>query len=174
MTRQQQTRARVLDWVQHESGFAQLVTVNCDGFPVGRSIGAPVNDDWSVDLVQRGVHRRVPQLRRNPHVEMIWLGTPSPGSCNDNPAVFDYGWLVPRAVFLRATAEIMPTDWTVARYREQIAVLQRRGVGTKAPLRSPEHAADDLVGVRLHPVRVRAEGFGEGAENVTWNVEENP
>jgi len=170
----QQVQAAVLNWVQHEAGFAQLVTVNRGGFPVGRSIGAPVNDDWSVDLVQRGVHRRLQQLRRDPHVEVTWVGTPAPGSRNEYPAVFDYGWLVPRVVFLQATAEIMPTDWTVARYGEQIAVLQRRGVGTKAPLRSPEHAADDLVGVRLHPVRVRAEGFGEGAENVTWNVEENP
>lgn len=163
--------ATVLEWVQREAGFAQLVTVNRAGFPVGRTLGAPVNDDWSVDLVQRGIHRRLPQLRRNPHVEIIWVGTPAPGSRNDHPAVFDYGWLVPRVVFLRARAEIMPADWTAARYGEQSAVLRARGAGTKAPLRSPGQAADDLVGVRLHPIRVRAEGFGAGAENVTWNVE---
>ncbi len=173
MTRQQ-VQAIVLEWVQHEAGFAQLVTVDEAGFPVGRTLGAPINDDWSVDLVQRRVHRRLRQLRTDPHVEVIWVGTPAPGSRNDHPAVLDYGRLVPRVVFLRATAEIMPTDWTVARYGEQIAVLRGRGVGTKAPLRGPEQAASDLVGVRLHPVRVRAEGFGDGAESLTWNVEENP
>lgn len=164
--------AAVLGWVKQEAGFAQLVTVNRAGFPVGRTLGAPVNDDWSVDLVQRGVHRRLAQLRRDPHVEVVWVGTPAPGSRNDHPAVFDYGWLVPRVVFLRARAEIMPNDWAVARYGEQIAVLQGRGLGSKAPLRSAEQAAEDLVGVRLHPIRVRAEGFGDGAQALTWNVEE--
>ncbi|MEO6882147.1 MAG: pyridoxamine 5'-phosphate oxidase family protein [Mycobacteriaceae bacterium] len=167
-----QGRAGVLAWVQNEAGFAQLVTVNRSGFPVGRTLGAPANDDWSVDLVQRGAHRRLEQLRRDPHVEVIWVGTPVPGSRNDHPAVFDYGRLVPRVVFLRATAEIMPTDWTVARYGEQTTVLRERGVGAKAPARSPEQAAVDLVGVRLHPVRVRAEGFGEGAASLTWTMEE--
>ncbi len=164
--------ATVLDWVQHEAGFAQLVTVNRSGFPVGRTLGAPVNEDWSVDLVQRGVHRRVAQLRRDPHVELIWVGTPAPGSRNDHPAVFDYGRLVPRVVFLRARAELMPTSWTVARYGEQTAVLRARGVGLVAPSRSPAQAAEDLVGVRLHPIRVRAEGFGEGAASLTWTMEE--
>lgn len=172
MTEQEQ-QDRVLEWVRTEAGFAQLVTVNRAGFPVGRTLGAPVNDDWSVDLVQRAAHRRLEQLRNDPHVELIWVGDPAPGSRNDHPAVFDYGRLVPRAVFLRARAELMPTDWTVARYLEQNARLRADGGGGKAPDRTAEQAAADLVGVRLVPVRVRAEGFGEGAAALTWDLEED-
>lgn len=166
-------RDAVLHWVQREAGFAQLVTVGKAGYPIGRTLGAPVNDDWSVDLVQRGAHRRLDQLRRHPEVELIWVGTPTPGSRNDHPAVFDYGWQVPRVVFLRARAELMPTDWTVARYLEQNARLRADGGGTKAPDRTAEQAAEDLAGVRLTPVRVRAEGFGEGAAALSWDMEEN-
>ncbi len=169
---EQEQQHRVLEWVRTEAGFAQLVTVNRAGFPVGRTLGAPVNDDWSVDLVQRGAHRRLEQLRNDPHVELIWVGDPAPGSRNDHPAVFDYGLLVPRVVFLRARAELMATDWTVARYLEQNARLRARGGGTKAPDRSPQEAAVDLAGVRLTPVRVRAEGFGEGAAALTWDMAE--
>jgi len=164
----------VLRWVQREAGFAQLVTVGNAGYPIGRTLGAPVNDDWAVDLVQRRAHRRLDQLRRNPAVELVWVGTPAPGSRNDHPAVFDYGRLVPRVVFLRARAELMPTDWTVARYLEQNARLRAAGGGTKAPDRTAEQAAAELAGVRLRPVRVRAEGFGEGAAAFAWDLEEAP
>lgn len=162
----------VLRWVQQEAGFAQLITVDQGGFPIGRTLGASVNVDWSIDLVQRGSHRRLDQLRRNPRVELIWVGTPSPGSRNDHPAVFDYGRLVPRVVFLRAEAELMPTSWTVARYTEQNARLRAHDGGTKAPDRTAEQVAADLAGVRLRPVRVRAEGFGDGAVAQSWTLEE--
>ncbi|UZJ23383.1 hypothetical protein RHODO2019_09030 [Rhodococcus antarcticus] len=168
------SREAVLHWVRHEAGFAQLVTVGRAGQPISRTLGAPVNNDWTVDLVQRSAHRRIDHLRRNPAVELIWVGTPVPGSRNDHPAVFDYGRLVPRVVFLRGRAELMPTEWTVARYLEQNALLRAGGAGTRAPDRTAEQAAADLVGVRLTPVRVRAEGFAEGAAALSWNMEDTP
>lgn len=163
--------AEVLRWLRDEAGFAQLVTVNRDGFPVARTVGAPVNDDWSVDLVQRGTHRRLAQLWNNPHLELIWVGSPEPGSRNDHPHVFDYGWLAPRAVFLRGVAEFMDAEWTLKRYQQQSHVLRTRG-GTKAPRRDPDNVRDQLVGVHVRPVRVRVEGFGGGPTSHTWRIED--
>ena len=53
---------RAMRFVRDEAGFAQVYTINRDGFPVGRTMVAVLNDDWSVDLVQRSVHRRLGQL----------------------------------------------------------------------------------------------------------------
>lgn len=163
--------ADVLRWLRDEARFAQLVTVDRDGFPVARTVGAPVNDDWSVDLVQRRSHRRLAQLRDNPRLEIIWVGTPAPGSRNDRPAVFDYGWLAPRAVFLRGVAQFMDDEWTLARYRQLSGVLRARG-GTRAPRRDLDDVRAELVGVHVRPVRVRAEGFGGAPGAVTWRIED--
>jgi hypothetical protein len=164
-------QAEVMRWLRDDAGFAQVVTVNRHGFPVARTMGAPVNDDWSVDLVQRRVHRRLAQLRHNPRLEIIWVGTPAPNSRNEHPPVFDYGWLVPRVVFLRGVAEFMDADWTVARYQQLSTALRMRGC-TKAPQRDPENVRQTLVGVHVRPVRVRAEGFGAGAAAYTWTIED--
>lgn len=160
-----------LRWVQRDGGFAQVITLNAAGFPVTRTVGAILNDDWTVDLIQRRVHRRLDQLRRNPRLEVIWVGSPAPGSHNDHPAVFDFGRLVPRAVMVRGTAEFMDEEWTLWRYREESARLRARGF-TKAPERDDADVRDQLVGVHVLPVRIRAEGFGDGAESFTWTIEE--
>jgi len=165
----EQVQAEVLAFLREEAGFAQLYTVNKAGYPVGRTMGVLLGDDWSVDLIQRRVHRRLGHLRRNPRVEVCWIGTPAPGSTNDHPHVFDFGLLVPRCVFLRGDAEIMDDDWTLERYRRADAELRARGL-TKAPERSNEEVKADLVGVHIRPVRVRAEGFGHGAESFEWEL----
>jgi hypothetical protein len=162
---------QALRWVQDVAGFAQVVTVNREGFPVTRTVGAFLNDDWSVDLVQRRIHRRLDQLRRNPRMEAVWVGTPAPGSHNDHPAVFDFGRLVPRAVMVRGLAEFMDPEWTLRRYRQETDRLRERG-GGKAPERNDDDVRAELVGVHVIPVRVRAEGFGEDAQSFTWSVEE--
>mgnify|MGYP000580745422 CR=1 FL=1 len=48
-----------LAFVHGEAGFAQVTTIDRYGFPVGRSMTAFLNDDWSVDLVQRRTHARL-------------------------------------------------------------------------------------------------------------------
>lgn len=161
----------VLRWVQEEAGFAQVVTVNREGFPVTRTVGAFLNDDWSVDLVQRRIHRRLDQLRRSPRMETVWVGPPAPRSRNDHPAVFDFGRLVPRAVMVRGVAEFMDPEWTLRRYRQESDRLRGRG-HLKAPQRDDDDVRTELVGVHVVPVRVRAEGFGEDAESFTWSIEE--
>ena len=166
-----QRQQEVMRWLRAEAGFAQLVTVNQAGWPVARTVGALINEDWSVDLVQRRVQFRLDQMRQNPHLEIVWVGTPAPGSRNDHPTVFDYGRRVPRVVFLRGLAEFMGEEWTVMRYHQQSATLRAQGF-TKAPDRSAENVREELVGVRVRPVRVRAEGFGEGAQSFAWTIEE--
>ena len=122
-------------FLREEAGFAQLITVTAEGFPVARTVGAQVNDDWSVDLVQRKVHRRLAQLRHNPRLELVWVGSPAPGSSNDRPAVFDFGLLVPRVVLLRGIAEQMDGDRTVACYQRAVGAAASpgpdRGTGTQ-------------------------------------------
>ncbi len=161
----------VVAFLRHEAGFAQVYTINKDGFPVGRTMVAPVNDDWSVDLVQRRVHRRLTQLQRDPHVEITWVGTPAPGATNDHPHVYDWGLPAPRVVFLRGVAEFMDDEWTLQRYQRQTAIQREQGL-TKAPLRDPGNVRDELVGIHVHPVQVRAEGFGAGPQSFTWTVAE--
>lgn len=156
-------------FVQEQAGFAQVYTINRDGFPVGRTMVAVLNDDWTVDLVQRSVHRRLMQIRRNPRMEVVWAGPPDPGSVNDRPHVYDFGLAIPQVVFLRGLAQMMTEDELVATYERQTAVQRGKGL-TKAPLRTPDQVRDELVGVRVWPVQVRAEGFGAGATSFTWKI----
>lgn len=165
----EQVRREVMNFITSEAGFAQVYTVNKDGYPVGRTMVAPINEDWSVDLVQRNVHRRLGQLRRTPRVEITWVGRPAPDSVNDRPHVYDWGLQVPRVVFLRGIAEFMDDDWTVARYQRQTAIQHARGL-TGAPARSAGNVRAELVGIHVRPVQVRAEGFGAGAQSFTWPV----
>jgi hypothetical protein len=160
---------RVLRFVQQEAGFAQVVTVSRMGFPIGRTMGAAVADDWSVTLVQRNAHKRIGQLRRSPRLEIIWTGSPAPTSTNDRPRVYDFGLLIPRVVFLRGAVEFLDERQTILRYRKQTAALAAKGL-TRAPQRSDENIATELIGIHVHPIQVRAEGFGDGAESFTWTI----
>lgn len=166
----EEVRRQVMAFLTEEAGFAQVYTINRDGYPVGRTMVAPVNADWSVDLVQRRVHRRLAQLRRDPRLEISWVAGPAADSVNDRPHVYDWGLLVPRVVFLRGLAEFMDDDWTVARYQRQTAIQHAKGL-TKAPVRSPENVRAQLVGIHVRPVQLRAEGFGAGAQSFTWSVD---
>lgn len=156
-------------FVQEDAGFAQVYTINRDGFPVGRTMVAVLRDDWTVDLVQRNVHRRLNQVRHNPRMEILWTGPPRPDSVNDRPHVYDFGLEIPQVVFVRGLAEIMSGDEMVATYERQTAIQRARGL-TKAPLRSADEAREELVGVRVRPLQVRVEGFGAGATSFTWKV----
>ena len=161
---------RVLRFLREEAGFAQVVTVNAAGFPVGRTMGAPIADDWSVTLIQRNVHKRIGQLRRNPRLEIIWTGPPAPDSINDRPHVYDFGLAIPRVVFLRGLAEPLDPEETLAWFRRQTALHLARGQ-TKAPAFSDEQVRRELVGLHVRPLRVRAEGFGLGAQSFTWTID---
>ena len=165
-----EVQRRVMRFLREEAGFAQVVTVNAAGFPVGRTMGAPIADDWSVTLVQRNVHRRIGQLRRNPKLEIIWTAPPAPDSINDRPHVYDFDLAVPRVVFLRGLAEFLDLQETIARFRRQTALHLAKGQ-TRAPGFSDDEIAQRLVGIHVRPLQVRAEGFGAGAQSFTWTIE---
>ena len=131
---------------------------------------APIQPDWSVVLVQRSVHKRLEQMKNNPHVEIVWVGTSVPGSVNDRPHVYDFGLLIPRVVFLRGLAEFMDEQAAAEAFQSQTIIQRAKGL-TSAPMRSIENIKEELVGVRIVASQIRAEGFGTGAESFTWKVE---
>jgi hypothetical protein len=161
----------VMSFLKHEAGFAQVYTVNREGYPVGRTMAAPIEDDWSVILIQRNVHRRLQQLKRNPHIEIAWVGSPAPDSVNDRPHVYDFGLLIPRVVFLRGLAQFMDEEEMVAAFQKQTIVQRAKGL-TAAPERTVANIKAELVGLRILTRQIRVEGFGAGAESFTWTVEE--
>lgn len=136
-------------------------------------MGAPVADDWSVTLVQRNTHKRLGQWKRNPNVEIIWTGTPTPGSRNETPHVYDFDWLAPRVVFLRGVVEFLSPEETVRRYNEETAKLRAKG-NLKAPVRDAADVMAGLAGVLVRPLQVRAEGFTGSPMSFTWPVEPAP
>ena len=158
-----------LAFVHDEAGFAQVTTIDVHGFPVGRSMTAFLNDDWSVDLVQRRSHARLAQLRRDPRTLVTWVGEPAPGATNERPHVFDIGRLPPRAVYVRGTARFMDDAATVDCYSRHVARQRAQGF-TRAPLRDADQVLSDLAGVHLEPYRVRLEGFGTGAQSFDWTL----
>ena len=162
----------VMNFVAEEAKFAQVYTINRAGFPVGRTMAAPINDDWSVDLIQRKIHHRIDQLRRHALMEIVWVSEPALTSINDRPHVYDFGWLIPRVVFLRGVAQFMDDAWTFERYRRQTRIQQRKGL-TKAPVRAAENVRAELIGIHVRPVQIRVEGFGVGAQSFTWAIEES-
>jgi hypothetical protein len=168
---QSEVEQMVWEFLTTEAGFAQVYTINRDGFPVGRTMVALARPNWDVDLVQRRVHRRIAQLRRNPKAEIVWAGSPRPDSVNDRPHVYDFGLAVPRAVFIRGTARFMSDEELVATYERQMS--RQIGLGlTKAPVRTPQEVMDELIGVVIEAVQVRVEGFGTGARSYQWNPRE--
>ncbi|MFN8535454.1 MAG: hypothetical protein U0556_18110 [Dehalococcoidia bacterium] len=162
-------QARVLTFLREEAGFAQVFTINRAGFPAGRTMVAPINDDWSVDLVQRNTHKRIAQWRRTPETEIVWTGAPLRGNRNLRPHVYDWVVQAPRVVFLRGVAEFMTDAELIERFERQTAI--NRGSGRDlAPERDRANIVAELIGVHIRPVQVRAEGFGGGPESFTWEV----
>lgn len=161
--------AEAMRFVNEEAGFAQVYTISRAGYPVGRTMVAMLQPDWSVYLVQRKVHRRNDQLRRDPRAEVLWSGSPAADSVNDRPHVFDWGLTIPRAVFVRGDASFMDDDKLLEVFFAQTAAQRSKGL-TKAPLRTPENVLEELIGVDIRARQVRAEGFGIGAISYTWEV----
>lgn len=157
------------DFVAEDAGFAQVVSVDQRGHPVGRSMTAFLNPDWSVDLVQRRLHARLEQWRRDPHALVTWVGTPAPGASNEHPHVFDIATLPPRVVFVRGVVTFLDAKHTEQIYRREIEA-QRKAGNTRAPLRSPDDVAQNLAAVRLVPYRIRLEGFGREAQAFDFNA----
>ena len=161
--------ARAESFVREEAGFAQVTTLDADGYPVSRSMTAFLAHGFAVELVQRRVHRRLEQLAVNPRLLVTWVGAPAPGATNERPHVFDLGRLPARAVMVRGSAEVMDDDWTWQVYSRHRTEHLARGQD-RAPSRNRDQVAADLVGVRVHPFRIRLEGFAVGAQSFDWRI----
>ena len=89
------TRARAeasaLEFLRTEAGFAQVTTLDRQGYPVTRSMTVFPATDWTIGLVQRATHRRLAQWRAVPRTLVTWVGDPAPGMTNERPHVFDLG-----------------------------------------------------------------------------------
>ena len=68
-------KAEALAWIRGYKNFPQLYSINKDGYPIGRTTWFPVEDDWSIDATGYRGNARVKQIRKNPHLEAMWLDT---------------------------------------------------------------------------------------------------
>lgn len=168
MTTEAEARTRALLFVREEAGFAQVITLG-RGQPVGRTTSAFLNDDWSVDMVQRSTHGRLRQVEHDARTLVIWSGTPAPGSVNDSPWTFDLGLTIPRAVFVRGEARLLDPEETWRVYDRHTSRLRAAG-HIKAPLRDRPDIDANFAGLRVEPRRIRLEGFGHEAESFSWNI----
>ena len=166
----EQARLQAQSFVRTEAGFAQVTTIGPRGLPVGRTATAFLADDWSVELIQRRTHHRVAQLAQDPGVLVTWVGSPAANSTNEHPHVFDLALLIPRVVFVQGRgarrAEQQTWDSYVAHTARLIAAGHQR-----APARTRENVAEELVAFRVYPERIRLEGFGAEAETFDWNCQ---
>jgi hypothetical protein len=141
-------------WLDTFAGFCQVFTINRDGFPTGRTMGGPINADWSVDLIQGQTgFDRVNQVRANNRLELLWIDTAE---------------RVPKAVFLRGTGEIYEGDRVVDEYNRRMERNASRG-RPAAHVLSADEVKATLIGIKVTPVRIRVEGFGERSEVYAWN-----
>ncbi|WP_017934729.1 hypothetical protein [Nocardioides sp. Iso805N] len=162
-------RTRALRFVREDAGFARVLTSDAAGHLVGRTASAFLNDDWTVDTVQRAMHRRVKQLERDGRVLVMWSGEPAADSVNDSPSTFDLGLTIPRVVFVRGVARPLDADATWEVYHRHSERLRAAG-HTKAPVRDRADIDENFAGVRIEPRWIRLEGFGRGAESFTWTI----
>lgn len=165
-----QWRSWVRRFLDEDASFAQVVTVNGRGEPAGRTMVALVDEDWSVPLIQRTVHHRIAHWRRNPATEIIWSGAPHRANRNLAPHVYDLSVQVPRVVFLRGIAQFMSDEEMVRVYRAMDDASRAAG-RTLAPRRDDDDVLANLVGVRVTPTQIRAEGFGQGPQSWTWRMQ---
>ena len=136
---------------------AQMVTINRAGMPVGRTLGADLKQDYSVDLLTFPHFWRVKHLRRNPQMLLIWVEGKQPG------------YIYPRAVFARGSAQILEGDPIVELYGERVAKgdelphIVRPDMTFKEPrILEPEEVRQRMCVIRFSIDEIRAEGFSAG------------
>jgi general stress protein 26 len=150
----EQVKQEALAFLQERMGFAQVHTVNEAGYPAGRTMGASINDDWTLDMIGPKGARRIDHVRNNGKVEVVWV---------------DNSTRIPKAVFLQGTGTVFEGDELVERYNRRMDINEARGRG-RGPRQAPDVVRETLLGIHVKPVRVRVEGFGEGTEIFSWKA----
>jgi hypothetical protein len=138
---------------------AQVVTLNRNGRPIGRTLGADLNPDFTVDLLTSPFIGRVKQVRRSPEMLFSWVEGKRPG-CT---------W--PRVVFARGSGAILQGDPVVAAYEARVARYGKLPHLVRIDMTFEEPRRLDLDEIRarmcvIHFVadEIRAEGFSAADE----------
>lgn len=146
-------KAEVLKFLQEETGFGQVYTINKDGFPIGRTMGAPIEDDWTIDMIQPNHSKRLDQVSKNPRMEVLWIDT---------------SVRIPRAVFLRGNGKVFLGDELLTKYNRRVDISEAKG-RSRGPRQEPDAVRANLAGIHFTPVHCRVEGFGERTELFAWD-----
>jgi hypothetical protein len=151
---------------------AQVVTLDRGGRPIGRTLGAELNPDFTVDLLTFPFMGRVKQVRRNPVMLFSWVEGKRPGC------------IYPRVVFARGSGTVLEGDAVVAEYEGKLARygklphLVRSDMSFENPRRlDPDEIRARMCVIHFIADEIRAEGFSaaetpleerELLQAVTW------
>ncbi|MCS7002738.1 MAG: hypothetical protein NZ518_07815 [Dehalococcoidia bacterium] len=132
--------------------FAQMITYDKNGYPVGRTLGARLAPDWTVEIGSYRQFHRWKQVKRNPKMMLIWSQSPEPGS--------SVRW--PRVIFAKGDGRVLEGDELRAYYEERVR--------TRGPVEgmSTEEAMEKIVYIIFKAREFRAEGFGANGGEVTF------
>lgn len=145
----EEMQAIVLDFCKPPRA-SQMITIDKNGLPTGRSLGATLNPDLTIDIVTitNLGFKRADQVRRHPGVLFVW----------SEPAG-DQG-RVPRVIFAKCTAEVLSGD-PVAEWYDQSVAAGRNFEGT-----TREQVVATRVIIRATVKQFRAEGFAKEGETL--------
>jgi hypothetical protein len=136
--------------VEASQKMAQMITLDKNGALTGRSLGARINPDWSIDIATFKQFARTKQVRRNPNIMFIWTAAPEQGA-------------VQKVVFAKGKGEVISGDAVGQWYAEFMAKTGRQGM-------TAEQAAEQLDLIHFTPSELRFEGYA--AEGATLTQEE--
>jgi hypothetical protein len=145
----EEMRQIVLDFCRPPRS-SQMITIDKHGIPTGRTLGATLNPDMTIDIVtitDLGF-KRIDQVRRNPGVLFLWWER----GVDQGP--------VPRVVFAKCTAEVLTGEPVLDWYDRQ-AAAGRTFEGT-----TREQAAERWAIIRATVKQFRAEGFTREGEQL--------
>jgi hypothetical protein len=127
-----------------------MITIDKNGLPTGRTLGATLNPDMTVDIVtstEMGF-KRVDQVKQNPGVLFLWW-----------ERGVDQG-AVPRVIFAKGKGEVLGGD-AVTEWYDKAVAAGRQFEGT-----TREQAAGKWVIIRTQIKQLRAEGFTREGETL--------
>jgi len=148
-------KKQALDWIYSYKNFPQLYSINKAGFPIGRTTWFPIEDDWSIHATGYRGNARVQHIRRNPHLEAMWLDTTES---------------VVKVVRIRALGYNTDNDSLVRIYDEREDIARAAGDSFGDRLVGKD-ITDTVCCTHLTPQRVTLEGFGGSPTPVVWDVD---
>ena len=137
-----QASAAALEWCGRQPARQHLYVIE-DGFPTGDFAMLYAGDDWTTLAVLEEGTRVVDAVLTDAHAELAWIDI-----AHDWPKM-----TVPKAVFVQGQATVLEPDAA----REALNAVSWGG-------------SEDVQVIRVHPTRIRTEGFGEGLQLYAWNV----